>query len=108
MNDGGPVFPRNRVIGYGAQGAKIEAFLLSEEEGMSVLDSFAGKALAALIRSRGDAMQCTFHGGDLGVVAYPSNAIPQDLARAAYGYADAMVGERDRRRQPPPTEAERA
>ena len=70
--DGGPAFPRNDTQEIGDYGAQV----FKGDRGMSMRDYFAGKALPALIGK--------------------GTASLDDIARDAYGLADAMIAQRFR------------
>ena len=78
-NDGGPAFPGHKDIPLPGSGSYRD-----DTPGMSLRDYFAGQALAGMF-----------------AVGVPGSAeTPEDwhrlYAKEAYGYADAMLKERDR------------
>lgn len=77
MNDGGPAFPAlNYIVPSDLEARHVHR--LSETQGMTLRDYFAAKAMQSILS-----------------FARPSN--PQnDMAKAAYMYADAMITERSK------------
>ena len=71
IDDGGPAFPQKEP-------------LTSDHHGMSLLDYFAGQALAGLVAANED------------IANDGAMASPDDVARDAYEYAAEMLAERER------------
>lgn len=73
--DGGPAFPSDNYR--------------SDERGMSLRDWFAGMALQG--RLSNDTLLSNAEQSGL-----PSDKFPETMARQAYGFADAMIAERNK------------
>lgn len=80
--DGGPAFPGKRCIGHDVMN---ETPIYEHPSGMTLLDWFAGQALAGEMETG----KPTF--GDALVIA-----------KRCYGFADAMLAERERRMKDKP------
>lgn len=80
--DGGPAFPVTGFAGVTtADGQKWKQYPEDPAPGMTLRDWFAGKALQGWAAGRNtDAM---------------TSSKPDDVARQCYGYADAMLKQRD-------------
>lgn len=90
MNDGGPAFPKPALVSDDGKNLYD-----SSNEGMSLLDYFAGQGLPALI-------QCVIVDGAtntaINALAEERNADPAALvAEMAYDYAGLMLVERAKR-----------
>lgn len=72
---GGPAFPRTGVGNAG------HSYDVPPQDGMSLRDYFAGQALAGIIACPG---------------AEPDDASREGCASLAYGFADAMLAEREK------------
>lgn len=84
MNDGGPAFPvAPKAIPNQTGGAvNLDEFGWGPEPGMSMLDWFAGRAMAAILANSR---------------TIPSMQSWPVFAEIAYRIADAMIGERSKR-----------
>ena len=74
-NNGGPAFPYGVINCCPAHGDKIEP----DQNGMTLRDWFAGMALNDMIRG-----------------SYCDGVIEKKLAKEAYGFADAMIAQREK------------
>ena len=79
-NDGGPAFPADYLV----MKNKDPDLCFRREGGMTLRDYFAAHALAHI-----DAVA-------VAKISEPKSEIPINLARMAYGIADAMIAERER------------
>lgn len=93
INDGGPAYPG--VAGESGFGHSTSITYpdgsvrswIDHNQGVSMLDYFAAKAMQGLLAYPGDAASGSWH----------NNATPDAVADQAYKLADAMLAERNRK-----------
>lgn len=91
MNDGGPAFPRPYSQFNGTNAHEF----YNHQDGMTLRDYFAAKALAAIV-ARARLNPCgDFVAGDCLLQSY--NA-PECAAKTAYAFADAMIKAREEKK----------
>lgn len=78
--NGGPAFPETEYGGHSSRHP------IDMRPGMTLRDYFAGQALAGLTAN----MTVSAHLSESGAAGFPT------LSRSAYGYADAMLAEREK------------
>lgn len=88
MNDGGPAFPRSYADD---QHTPPDAEYKQAQPGMSLLDYFAGQAMAGMLANE------SITNGLNAIADSEDEDVPQMIAIDAYEQAEAMLTERERR-----------
>lgn len=92
-NDGGPAFPVQEL-----ESDINDNQYISASHGMSLLDHFAGLAMHAELSTAG--MECEAAHALRAAALANGQTVEQRIACNSYGVAEAMLAERERRKQP--------